>query len=156
MSREHRSALERLLDHLEWANRCTLEALETAADGEEALRLLAHLLGAERVWLERIAGTYTPELELFPELTLPECRRLAAESTSRLRQLVHGASEEELAAPVHYRNSRGEAFATPLVDILLHVVLHGTHHRGQIARVLRQGGEEPGSTDYITFVRREA
>lgn len=38
-------------------------------------------------------------------------------------------------------------------ESLLHVALHGTYHRGQIARELRRAGEESVNTDFIQFVR---
>jgi uncharacterized damage-inducible protein DinB len=55
---------------------------------------------------------------------------------------------------VAYRTSRGEPFTTRLEDILAHVVLHGAHHRGQIALRVREAGGDPAGTDYITYVRR--
>ncbi|NIP57628.1 MAG: damage-inducible protein DinB, partial [Gemmatimonadetes bacterium] len=46
-----------------------------------------------------------------------------------------------------------EEFRTPIGEILLHVLLHGSYHRGQIALRMRDVGEEPVNTDLITFVR---
>jgi uncharacterized damage-inducible protein DinB len=40
-------------------------------------------------------------------------------------------------------------------EIITHVTMHGGHHRGQIARALRQAGREPPYTDYIQFSRRD-
>jgi uncharacterized damage-inducible protein DinB len=40
-------------------------------------------------------------------------------------------------------------------EIITHVTMHGGHHRGQIARALRQAGCEPPYTDYIQFSRRD-
>ena len=47
-----------------------------------------------------------------------------------------GLSEADLEEKVEYRNTKNEEFATPLVNILTHVVIHGAYHRGQIARVI--------------------
>ena len=44
---------------------------------------------------------------------------------------------------------------SPVGEIITHVTMHGGHHRGQIARVLRQAGREPPYTDYIQFSRRD-
>jgi uncharacterized damage-inducible protein DinB len=44
-------------------------------------------------------------------------------------------------------------FQTPIKDLLMHVALHGSYHRGQIAQALRLAGGEPVNTDFITFVR---
>jgi len=59
----------------------------------------------------------------------------------------------DVARAIDYRNSAGQAFRSTVEDILLHVALHGTYHRGQIALVIRGGGGEPASTDYIAFIR---
>lgn len=42
---------------------------------------------------------------------------------------------------------------TPLGEILTHVSLHGSHHRGQIARRVREIGGEPHDVDFVQFVR---
>lgn len=156
--------LNRLLDHLEWANRRTLEAargseneeamrLLRGFENEEALRLLSHLLACERLWLERIETGDSSELEIWPDLSLEECAALLEENVEKYRRFLGSSSEEDLTGTVTYRDSSGREFDTPLGEILLHVFLHGTYHRGQIARALRDGGYEPVNTDLIQFVR---
>lgn len=148
--------LERLLDHLEWANSRALEAVRSAGDdggNEEAKRLMAHVLGAEQVWLERIRTGDSSGLEVWPDLTAYECAELMEKNVREFRRVLARTDEEGLRRPVIYENSSGEEFRTPLGEILLHVFLHGEHHRGQIARELRRGEYEPTNTDLITFVR---
>ena len=148
------SHLERLFQHLEWANGRLLEALDrAAAPPGEAIRLLAHVLGAERVWLDRIQGLGDARPDPWPALSLGQARELCQASVARFRTVLRTAPAERLAAPIAYVNSRGEAFRNSLEDILLHVALHGAHHRGQIAALLRQAGLEPAVTDYIGFAR---
>lgn len=149
-----RERLARLVDHLEWANRRALEAVRKAGDGE-ARELLAHVLGAERVWLRRIATGDSSDLEIWPDLTLDECAERAQANVSDLRRLLDDVSGTELDRRVEYSDSRGRTFRTPLWEILLQVLLHGAHHRGQIARRIREDGAEPVNTDFITFVREE-
>lgn len=146
--------LIRLIDHLEWANRRALEVVQDAGDAE-ARELLAHVLGAERVWLRRIETGDSSGLEIWPDLTLEECAERAQENVADYRRLVDELSDEEMDRRVEYENSRGEAFRTPLREILLQVLLHGAHHRGQIARRIREQGDEPPNTDFITFVREQ-
>lgn len=54
---------------------------------------------------------------------------------------------------IRYRNSNGEQFDNSIADILTHVINHSSYHRGQIFKMLRQKGEEPINTDYITYAR---
>jgi uncharacterized damage-inducible protein DinB len=69
------------------------------------------------------------------------------------RRLVGALSEDELARPVAYTNSKGERWTSAVVDILMHVVMHSVHHRGQIAADMRAAGFEPPYVDYIHAVR---
>lgn len=157
--------LRRLLDHLEWANRRALAAARGAEsdeamrllrgpENEEALRLLAHLLACERLWLERIQTGDSSGREIWPDLSFRECARLLEENLEAFRRLLDSLSEEDVHRMIAYRNSEGRAFETPLGEILLHVFLHGTYHRGQVAARLRDGGDEPVNTDFITFARK--
>lgn len=141
-----------LLDHLEWANLRVLEAAR-GTDNPVALRLLSHLLGAERVWLARIERGDSSDLEIWPDMDFEECRDLLDRNVADLRRLLGSLTEAELERPVAYRNSKGEEFRTPIGEILLHVLLHGSYHRGQIALRMRDGGDEPVNTDFITFAR---
>lgn len=159
--------LERLLDHLEWANGRALDAIREGGgvarqeedlaqvDGARGpLRLMAHVLGAEQVWLERIRTGDSAGLEIWPALTASECAELIEMNVRGFRRVLAGATEEDLGRPVRYENTSGTEYETPLGEILLQVFLHGEHHRGQIARELRRAGAEPVNTDVITFVRQ--
>ena len=57
-----------------------------------------------------------------------------------MASMLSRLSEADLDGMVVYRNTKGEEFASTLVDILTHVVIHGAYHRGQIARVLGAAG----------------
>ncbi|MBN4081241.1 hypothetical protein JYT44_02630 [Caldithrix abyssi] len=39
--------------------------------------------------------------------------------------------------------------------MLMHLALHGEHHRGQIARIMRRSGDKPAVMDFITFCRQQ-
>lgn len=144
--------LRRLLDHLSWANERALASLRETAD-DEGLRLLAHLLATEKVWLTRIRTGDSSGLEIWPELTLEGCEGLMGENLAGYRDLLEELPEEDLSGTVAYENSRGVEFRTPVDEILLHVFMHGSYHRGQIAARVRAAGGEPVNTDVITFVR---
>lgn len=60
----------------------------------------------------------------------------------------------DLAQTISYRNSKGEAFANLIVDVLTHVILHSAYHRGQIASHMRDTGQTPAYTDFIHGVRQ--
>jgi uncharacterized damage-inducible protein DinB len=145
--------LSKLVDHLEWADAASLRALETAPGSDtRALTVYAHVLGAEAVWLARIAGRRS-DVAVWPTLSLEECRTLGQRNVAELKELVQSAEDGGVDREIVYRTSAGEPFTSRVEDILLHVCLHGAYHRGQIAQMIRDGGGEPAPTDFIAFIR---
>ncbi len=145
--------LSKLITHLAWADDRVLAALRSATDPDPAcLELFAHVLAAEHVWLARLKGE-TPRHPVWPTLTLEECAGLVQANQRELTATVGALDRAALARGVTYKNSAGQEFTTSIEDILLHVCLHGTYHRGQIAWALRHGGGVPMPTDYIALVR---
>jgi uncharacterized damage-inducible protein DinB len=149
------TTLLKLLDHMAWADAEALAAIatlpEASAERAQATRLYAHLAAAAHVWLARLEGR-TPEYPVWPELPLAAARGVAAQSLAGLRA-VASRGADALAADVAYRTSAGQPFRNSAADVLTHVALHGSYHRGQIALLTRQGGGAPAATDYIAFAR---
>lgn len=144
-----------LFAHLFWADARALDGLRTAAGNTaQALELLAHVIGAETVWLARIEGR-APELPVWPALTLEECAAAALRVRAGYEALLTRIEGDpgELARMVHYRNSAGLEFDSSVADILRHVALHGAYHRGQVALLVRMSGTAPQATDYIAWSR---
>jgi uncharacterized damage-inducible protein DinB len=145
--------LSKLITHLAWADDRVLAALRSATDPDPAcLELFAHVLAAEHVWLARLKGE-TPRHAVWPALSLVECAGLVQVNQRDLIALLGTLTAADLPRGVTYKNSAGQEFTSSIEDILLHVCLHGTYHRGQIAWALRHGGGVPMPTDYIAFVR---
>jgi uncharacterized damage-inducible protein DinB len=145
--------IARLFDHLYWADRLVLESLRAARNPPaKAAEVYCHVLGAEHVWMARINGEQ-PKLEVWPKLTLEECERIADANHESFRHLVGGITPSALSREIAYRNTAGASFVSTLEDILTHVALHGSYHRGQIAVLLRAAGEAPVATDFIAFAR---
>lgn len=67
------------------------------------------------------------------------------------RAFLDGLSEDRLVQPFTYRDLAGNQCTLRLVESLLHLVNHGTYHRGQITTMLRQLGAQPVSTDMYRF-----
>ena len=147
------TVLTQLIAHLAWADDRVLASLRSAtAPDPKTLELFAHVLAAEHVWLARLQGV-TPRHPVWPPLTLESCAALVQANQRDLTQYVAGLTAADLNRGVTYTNSAGRQFTSRIEDILLHVCLHGSYHRGQIAWALRQGGSIPIATDYIAFVR---
>ena len=79
--------------------------------------------------------------------------------TEMLAELVTWAerlADKDWLREVSYRTMAGTPYVTPLWQIVLHVVNHGSHHRGQITNMLRQLGIKPANLDLIGFYRSMA
>lgn len=146
--------LNRLFAYDAWANREVLAGLRAAPTvPARSLKFIAHILAAERVWLERLEGR-KQTVPVWPEFTLEESARHADELSELWRTYLEAGSEADLAKSISYKNSMGEAWSNRKDDILMHVVMHAAYHRGQIAADMRSAGLQPAYTDFIHSIRQ--
>ena len=76
------------------------------------------------------------------------------EANTELFEKVLAALGPDLLQPVRYTNTEGTPYNTPLAGILDHVFNHSTHHRGQVALLVRDAGQVPEPLDLIAYLRR--
>ncbi len=138
-------------DH--WANRECLAAITRAKGASEALRRIAHVLSAEKLWLERLRGE-AQTMPVWPTASVDECAALADDLSRQWEKYLRERSETGFEEEVEYRNTRGEKWSSRVEDILTHVLMHSAYHRGQISLELRSAGAEPAVTDFIHAVRK--
>lgn len=146
-------AIRRLWRHACWADAQLLDGLRGSTNVPgEAVRELAHIVGAYEVWLSRLEGR-APRAAVWPEATLDEVRSIFDETTESFAAYLSALEVEDLSASVHYTNSAGREFTNSIGDILLHVLLHAQYHRGKVNLLLRQSDGAPAPADYVAFVR---
>lgn len=144
----------RLAAYEAWANRHALEMLRATPEaGERARRVFAHALIAPQVWLCRIEGRPYPSADFWPDLDLERCAVELEHTAAELGRFLASLTPPDLERVVAYSNSKGDAFETPIGEILHHLFAHGPYHRGQIAAQVRAAGGTPLNTDYIVFSR---
>lgn len=143
----------RLLQYDMWANRETLASLRQGAPPPRSLRWMAHIVGAEYLWLARLCGEPAP-LPVWPDLPVDGLADHLGEISDRWREYLAGAYSPRLLEKVAYTNSKGESWTSTVEDILTHVTIHSAYHRGQIAADVRAAGQIPAYTDYIHAVRQ--
>jgi uncharacterized damage-inducible protein DinB len=147
------ATLSRLLRHLSWADERTAQALASLPlPDPELTKLFAHVLGAEAVWLARIAGepaSVTP----WPTLDIAACLALAKKNHAAIETLAASLTDAELARTISYTNTKAASFTNSVDDILHHVVMHGMYHRGQVALGVRHAGGAPLATDFVAYLR---
>jgi uncharacterized damage-inducible protein DinB len=149
-----------------WADAQVLAAAEAVTPAQflagggasfDSLRdTLAHTLGAEWLYLERWQGRSPAALP--PATDFPDVAALRR----RWQQVEHDAgafltslTEARLAETLAYVNFKGERWAYPLWQQMVHAVNHGTQHRSEAAVMLTHFGHSPGPLDFLHFVDLE-
>ena len=147
--------LHRLFEYNVWANQRLITALQDPANqSAKALRALTHLVFAEQEWLARLrAAKDSTGVNFWAELSLDECETLNNQNQQAFSDLFGKLDELQLDSVAVYKNSKGNEFHTPFRDVLTHVALHSTYHRGQVAMAIRAEGGTPPNTDFIIYQR---
>jgi uncharacterized damage-inducible protein DinB len=156
-----------LFDYDAWANRRALDASAALSPGQFTQDLgssfpsvrdtLAHIMGAEWLWLERFRGrppASLPSGDQFADLASLRARWTQVEH--ELLSYVDALSAADLQRSFDYRDLKGNPHTNLLWQTLQHLANHGTYHRGQVTTMLRQLGVKPVGTDLIGFYRERA
>ena len=144
--------LRRLFEYNAWANRECAASVRAAGAPALALRVLGHIVGAEHLWLARLKDTGSP-FPVWPALSVEQCASECAALGAAWMAFLTAADPDRLGVAVSYVNSKGESWRSLVADVLTHVVLHSSYHRGQIAGQVRAAGAEPAYTDFIHATR---
>lgn len=156
--------LQRLLCYHGWAYRQLSERLqqldETQYRSDSGLffgsmhATLNHLAVVDRLWLARVRGDAPPftRLDAVAADDLPTLAVYLQQGVTAWQMQIEHLDDDALAHTVHYRNMKGDAHSKPLADLLLHLVNHGTHHRGQISAALTALGQPAPVLDYLYFL----
>jgi uncharacterized damage-inducible protein DinB len=146
--------LWRLFSYDDWANREIAAALsKIQGPPARSIRLLAHIMSAERLWLERLRQQ-KQTFPVWPEFSLKQCEEEIGTVGKLWTDYLASIREDDLSHSVAYKNTKGENFSTRTQDVLMHVILHSAYHRGQIARDMRAAGFTPAYTDFIHAIRQ--
>jgi uncharacterized damage-inducible protein DinB len=159
--------IRQLYDYNAWANRRAMEAAAALTPEQFTKPLgssfssvrdtLAHIYGAEWLWLERFQGrspASLPDVNQFANLA--SLRERWLEQEARLLGFVRGLTQAELDRVMEYKTLKFGVYQNPLWQSMQHLVNHGTYHRGQVTTLLRQLGAQPILTDLMHFYRERA
>ncbi len=113
---------------------------------------LGHIVAVEWLYLRRWLGESPSALPDWAKAADPaELRRKLDEAEAGQSKFLASLKAADLERPLRYTNIAGKKLEYPLVDLLLHLVNHSTHHRGQAAALIRQAGAVPPATDFLDF-----
>lgn len=154
------------LSYTAWASQrlvgaaSTLSSDELSRDFKSAdhsiLGTLVHVFAADRIWLVRVSDAppapFTTEADYRLEVLQNDWPALH----ERWRKYAESMTDESAAGIIAYKDTKGNAYSQPLWQIILHVVNHGTHHRGQVSGFLRALGHTPPPLDLSAYFREQA
>lgn len=154
------------LDYTAWASQKLLDAAADLTEEElnrdfgssehSYLGTLLHVFGADRIWLYRLAGGENPGGLSPADRSLAVLQNDWPAIHERWRIWAAELTEERADAMLDYRDLKGNPYRQPVWQLVLHMVNHGTHHRGQAVGFLRAMGKVPPSVDLIYYLRRSA
>ena len=156
--------VRRLFAYTEWANACIFSVVDDLTDEQYTRTIessfpsiratLAHIISVEWIWMRRWTGESPASPPGWASgAARDELRRRLSAVQAERTELLDSLNDDGLAAIVSYRSVKGDAFAYPLGEQMLHVANHSTYHRGQLTTMLRQAGATPPATDWLVFLR---
>ena len=123
--------------------------LLSEADRSFLLRILNHTAVVDSLFISRISGTadlYAAD-NTIETPSLSELRERMAKNDSWLIGFVQAVTANELGRCISFCFTDGDQGQLSVEEILLHLLTHGSNHRGMAARVLgAQGLERPKDT----------
>lgn len=140
------------LQFMAWADALMTDAVAQAMP--QNLVTLQHMYLAQVVWLARVSGDEDAQIIHY---TAPDN---IDELSAAVRQ-IHGQWQQwagelqDFGTIIRHSNLKGEPFQMPAWQIVLHLVNHGSYHRGQVAAMLRANGFAPPATDLIIWYRSQ-
>jgi uncharacterized damage-inducible protein DinB len=153
-----------LYDYNAWANRRQMNAAAALTPEQFTKPLgssfssvrdtLAHICGAEWIWLERFQGrspASLPDTTQFNDVASLQVHWNELED--RLLRFVREIKQVDLDRVFEYKTLKFGVYKNPLWQSMQHLVNHGTYHRGQVTTMLRQHGAQPVLTDLMHFYR---
>jgi uncharacterized damage-inducible protein DinB len=154
------------IDYTAWASQRLLDAAAALSPEEltrdfktadkTVLDTLVHVYAADRIWLMRVLG------EQRSSFIDPEDRDLAVLQSEwpalieRWKLWLRDFKDSDVTRVIHFQDTKGRPYAQPVWQIVLHVVNHGTHHRGQVSGFLRTMGRTPPPLDLMAYYRTMA
>lgn len=157
--------LRTMLDYHYWARDRLLDALDPLSPEQFTRDLgssfksirdtVAHTYAAEWAWHQRWLGQSPTALLQYDQFAdVASVRAAWAALEAKMRAFLDELGEAGIARVFEYKLLNGQPGATPLWQMLQHVVNHASYHRGQVTTMLRQIGAAPAkSMDMIAFYR---
>ena len=159
-----KAILESHLRYTAWASGRLLEAAgglsgdelhhDFKTADENVLLTLVHCFAADRIWFHRVDGTPRANFIGDEDRSLEALQSEWPKYWQKWLELLAAETEDSLGRMIQFTDLKGKQHQQPLWQIVLHMVNHATHHRGQVSGFLRALGKVPPQLDLIFFYRQ--
>jgi uncharacterized damage-inducible protein DinB len=161
---QHATNLLQYVDYNVWANKAIADFIdaqdnsildkEIVSSFNTIRKTIFHLADAQHIWLSRLKGsspTDWPSKTMKPEDAIPVLRA----TSEAYSQFCSGRDDSFWNSVCTFKALDGIEYKETIGNITMHVMNHGTFHRGQIITMLRQAGLEGKMprTDLIAYLR---
>jgi uncharacterized damage-inducible protein DinB len=130
---------------------------QTPSSFDSLYKTILHIWDAESIWWQRMRmheKMVIPSQTFEPSLK-DACNGLLHQSMEWETFIKDVLDDQGITSNLIYKNSRGEEFFQPVLEIIMHVFNHGTYHRGQLVSMMRALGETNiPATDFIAYSRK--
>lgn len=156
------SDIERLYDYSCWANQKLFAVLaqltpdqftQSVAGSYGSIRnTLVHVVSAEWGWIDRCGGPPRgPRLNPDDYPTLDSLIELWRRVEAYMRAFLSTLSDTDLDRKVDFAIVPGSQHTASIGHLMQHAIVHGVHHRGQVALLVRMLGHTPGNFDLFLY-----
>lgn len=153
-----------MLQYKRWAGRGLYEVisqhLEQIETGDRAIlmRILDHILAVDLIFQANLQ--HLPQQLKAPRSTdIPSCAALAEGSRQADNwyvAYVRSLAADEFDQVLDFRYTNGSPASMSRRDMLLHVCLHGTYHRGNAGILLQKNGIPHNNDRFNDFLEQAA
>ena len=157
------SALGELLRYKAWANDLVFTALAKLPEDDlsaprpivfgSILRTLNHVYSMDVVWRANLEGRPHGYTTRNPPTSPPFAELREAQKQVDAWYVAYTGELKDEEQPVRFTFIGGGPATLSRRDILLHVVNHGTYHRGNVAAMMYTLGVPPPTTDLPVYLR---
>lgn len=161
---EHADNLSRYVHYNIWANKAIADFLADKANNlldKEIIssfpsirKTIFHIADGQYVWFSRLNGTSPtdwPSKNMKPEDAIPAMMN----TSTQFGELCRGKPDSFWSEVVTFKAMDGTEYKETTANIIMHLMNHGTFHRGQLMTMFRQVGFEGKMprTDFIAYLR---
>jgi uncharacterized damage-inducible protein DinB len=115
---------------------------------------LVHVFAGDRLWLTRFQRAQLGQFTSESDYRITVLQSEWPEVYRGWDELLQGWKDEDVRADFTYQDLHGNVWTQKAWHLMMHVVNHGTHHRGQVAGFLRTMGHTPPALDLHAYYRQ--